>query len=414
MLFLKNLDSNTVTRHKTKPAQTSSKMLNKFRPSIILNFISNVSECLLRRLITRHIYIGCLVLSSAYTYAAEKTPVKALYIPLADHYAALVALERYGPTMQHAEFSLEQMKNWDLLRAKFLDGQAQMAFVMSPLAMDMFNRQPNFRWVGLMHRDGNALAINHFVQEYVSLAREREQRKPTKNIAAGLKQASQHVGRPVEVGTPHLLSTHTVVLYKFLRDHKLQLTLTPNSPGDVLAIAVPPPKSPVFLLGQSNRANPAAFEQSLPWADIVESEGFGKVAWYSKDVLPSKHGHVECITLASDTVLEQSPIAVQEVIEAIQQAGRDIEAARKEGGEALNDIVAIIRHHIPSHTKAAIVKSLDPALRVINYEHLNVDPEGLRVIMDLALEGDILSAPIDIENFIGRRVIPLDSMAASP
>jgi NitT/TauT family transport system substrate-binding protein len=62
----------------------------------------------------------------------------------------------------------------------------------------------------------------------------------------------------------------------------------------------------------------------------------------------------------------------------------------------------MIRKHIPEHNEAAIVQSLRPDLNVINYRHLNLDPEGLRLIMDLAVEGGILSQPIDIEEFADR------------
>ena len=59
-----------------------------------------------------------------------KVRVLALYIPLADHYAALVAFERYRDQMQYADFQIEKMPNRDLLRAKFRSGQAEMAFVI--------------------------------------------------------------------------------------------------------------------------------------------------------------------------------------------------------------------------------------------------------------------------------------------
>jgi NitT/TauT family transport system substrate-binding protein len=94
--------------------------------------------------------------------------------------------------------------------------------------------------------------------------------------------------------------------------------------------------------------------------------------------------------------------ALEEVIYYIHKAGLDIEVARREGGQAMVAISNMIRKHIPEHNEAAIVQSLRPDLNVINYRHLNLDPEGLRLIMDLAVEGGILSQPIDIEEFADR------------
>lgn len=272
-----------------------------------------------------------------------------------------------------------------------------------PLAMDMYRQKPGFRWVGLMHRDGNALAINDLLNKAVQLAPQRETRLPDDRVAKALKAARQRAGRPTEIGMPHLLSTHTVVLYHYLKKYGTSLSLTPGKQADVLAIAVSPPKSPAFLRGKSNRAQAAAFEQSLPWADIVETAGFGRIAWYSKDVLQWPYGHVECIALASNRAIATKFAAVQEVMAYIRRAGEDIEAARIEGGAAMDAIVAIVRKHIPAHTRPAIIASLDPQLRVINYQHLNIDKPGLQQIMDLAVEGGILGAPIDIDAFADER-----------
>ena len=121
--------------------------------------------------------------------------IKALYIPLADHYAALVAYERYRDKMVHADFQIEQMKNWDLLRAYFQSGEVEMAYVMSPLAMDMYRESPHFRWIGLMHRDGNALAINDLLREKIQLKVARKDRKPDAQVADALINIREQTGR---------------------------------------------------------------------------------------------------------------------------------------------------------------------------------------------------------------------------
>ncbi len=62
-----------------------------------------------------------------------------------------------------------------------------------------------------------------------------------------------------------------------------------------------------------------------------------------------------------------------------------------------------MRKHIPAHTREAIIASLDPKLKVINYQYLNVDKAGLKQIMDLAVEGGILESPVDIDDFADMR-----------
>jgi len=363
----------------------------------------NYIEFFRRRILVTLLLILPFCCSYSIHAATARQPIKALYIPLADHYAALVAYERYRKQMKYANFQLEQMKNWDLLRAYFQSGEVDMAYVMSPLAMDMFNQNPHFRWVGLMHRDGNALAINELLNKAVGLPELRKDRKPNADLGIALKRAYEVSGVATQIGMPHLLSTHTVVLYRYLKEQGLRMSLIPHDEAEVLAIAVPPSKSPSFIKASNNRFQVAAFEQSLPWADIVETGGFGKVAWYSKDVMPWKYGHVECIALATDSAIANKFNAVKEVMHFIQLAGQDIEKARVAGGDQLESIVKMVRKHIPVHTREAIIASLDPELMVINYQHLNVDKAGLKQIMDLAVESGVLKQTVDIDAFADLR-----------
>ncbi len=331
--------------------------------------------------------------------AMEKKSIKAIYIPLADHYSGIVAYEKYHSDMDKAAYSIERMKSWPLLRAYFMSGEVDLAFIICPMAMDMFHEKPNFRWVSLMHRDGNALAINDLLNKYVKLPENRLDRKPDEKLAKAFEEAKRQMGQPSECGVPSLLATHTVVLYKYLKDYGKKMNLGVGLDKDVIAIEVPPPKSPSFIKRKNSRGIPASFEQSLPWADVVETRGFGHVAWYSKDVLPWPKGHVECIAIATDSCIKNKKEALKEVIYYIHKAGLDIEEAAMAGGKAIKQVSDMIQKHIPEHNETAIIQSLRPDLHVINYTNLNIDKKGLEQIMDLALEGGILKHSIDINAF---------------
>lgn len=330
--------------------------------------------------------------------AQAKEKVHALYIPLADHYAGIVAYELYRDQMKEADYTIEKMRSWPSLRGKFMAGRADLAYVISPMAMNMFAERSSIRWVSLIHRDGNALAINSEMENFVSLAPKRIDRKPNEAVAQAFSKARDRLGRPSVVAVPSLESTHTVILYKFLKKYGLSLALGTGD-ADVVARAVAPPKSPSFLKSQSKKGNPASFEQSLPWADVVETGDFGKVAWYSKDVLVWPNGHVECIVIAQGAAVDKKNAAIKEVIHYIHKAGRDIENAMAAGGDELKKIAVLIRKHIPGHTEEAIIQSLSEELRVINYSNLNVDNGGLRQVMDLAVEAGVMKNTIDIDAF---------------
>ncbi len=129
----------------------------------------------------------------------------------------------------------------------------------------------------------------------------------------------------------------------------------------------------------------------------METGGYGYVAWYSKDVISWSKGHVECIIIATDNAIKNKREALKEVIYYFHKSGIDIEDARNEGGEAMKSITQMIRRHIPEHTHEAIIQSLLPDLYVINYKNLNIDKNGLRQIMVLAVEAGILTGPINID-----------------
>lgn len=77
---------------------------------------------------------AALLAGTAATTAWAGQPIKAIYIPLADHYAGIVAYEKYRAEMKAADYTIEQMKNWDLLRAYFRTGEVDLAFIICPMA----------------------------------------------------------------------------------------------------------------------------------------------------------------------------------------------------------------------------------------------------------------------------------------
>ncbi len=340
------------------------------------------------------------------TYAEELTPeriekesIRAIYIPMADTYAGIVAFEKYRDKMVYAEYSIERMASWPELRAYFISGEVDMAFIMCPMAMDMFLEQPNFRCVSLMQRDGSALAINDLLNVHVNLSPNKADRKPDYKVANAYTQIKNEIGKPSQCAVSSLLATQTVVLYKYLKDYGKTLALGRGETEDVVAVAVAPINSPAFIKKNNSRGIPASFEQSLPWADVVETQKFGHVAWYSKDVIVWPNGHVECIVIATDDCIKSKSHALKEVIQYIHQAGLDIEMARHKGSQDMLAISDTIRLHIPEHNEEAILQSLRPDLNVINYKNLNVDKKGLKLIMELAVEAKILKKFLDIDAF---------------
>ncbi|NOQ31266.1 MAG: nitrate ABC transporter substrate-binding protein [Helicobacteraceae bacterium] len=346
------------------------------------------------------ILLSLILVFTLSSFANERVRIKAIAIPLADHYAAIVAYEKYRTKMREADFKLLFLKGPKLVRAYFnTEDDADIAFNVSPMVMDMFSKNPNFKWVSLIHRDGNALTINSLMNEKVKLPKDKKLRKPDAKVANAFSEFKKENSQATVCAVPSPLATHTTILYKYLKDHNKTLSFNKHSKADLILNIVKPPLSPVYLKKQSARSQAASFEQSLPWPEIANMGGKSQIAWYSKDVMNTPKGHVECIIIAKNSVIEKKNAALKEVIYYIHKAGQDIEKARTLGGQQLEEIIKMITRHIPAHTPEAIKESLNPDIMAINYKNLNIDQnskDSFDEIMNLAYEAGFIKSKIDI------------------
>lgn len=330
----------------------------------------------------------------------KKVSIKAVAIPLADHYAGIVAYEKYKNKMKHADYDLLLLPGPDLVRRHFRSFETtDIAFTVSPMVMDMFAKKPDFRWVSLIHRDGNALAVNKSLHQLMNLEQNTSQYMDHSKLARTIKKFKSTHSDPIEIAIPSPLATHTTILYKYLKDNNVSFSDGAKA-ADVFLRIVKPPKSIAYLKKQDVRGIPAAFEQSSPWPELLKVKQHGQIAWYSKDILQHPKGHVECVIIAKDRAIKQKHEALGEVIYYIHKAGMDIEQARREGGKKLDSIITMVQKHIPSHTSEAIKQSLSTDSMSINFQNLNVDTnakESFHTIMDLAYEAGFIKTKIDID-----------------
>ena len=358
---------------------------------------------LFRREKLGHGLLLAALLAGAAAPVGAKEPIVALYLPIIDHYSVLLAHQRYGKQMKEAEFSVLQMPGFNELRQKFESGEADIAVLTAPLALDMYLGKPNFQAVALAHRNGSALSVNATFAKLLTLAPERAERKPGDEFAQALKKLAEQSGNPITLGVPTLHSTHTLVMYKYMKDHGVKM-ITPKEPSGVMvAKQVPPPRSADYLKAAGALKQGAVTVQSQPWGDVFESSGIGSIVWYSKDVMKQPKGHVECIVIASANALKNKRAALAEVIEGIHRAGADLQAAIGVGdSEVLPIASAISASYVPAHKPEVITASMSKSIGAISFNDLNVDMDGLKQLQDLGLASGFQSGAVDLEKFSDR------------
>lgn len=347
--------------------------------------------------------IATVLFGGATATASAKDAIVALYLPIIDHYSLLLSHLRYSKQMSNADFSVLQMPGFNELRQKFESGEADIAVLTAPLALDMYASKPMFQTVALAHRNGSALSVNTAFAKQMAIAGGRGDRKPDDEFAKASKISFDKTGNPLNVGVPTLHSTHTLVLYKYMQDHGVKM-VTPKDRNGVLVVKqVPPPRSADYLKAAGALGQGAATIQSQPWGDVFESSGSGTIVWYSKDVMKHPKGHVECIVIASANAIKNKRAALAEVLESLHKGGAELQAAiQGDNKDLLQIATSISETYIPAHKPEVIAKSMSKDIGAINFNDLNVDMDGLKQLQDLGMASGFQSSAVDLEKFSDR------------
>ena len=101
------------------------------------------------------ILLGLLLIISTNVFAKET--MKVGYLPILDHLILAVSHERENELFKEVDVEPKMFKKWDELAGAIKAGTIDAAFILSPLAMDMFNSGADIRVVLLGHRNGSAL-----------------------------------------------------------------------------------------------------------------------------------------------------------------------------------------------------------------------------------------------------------------
>lgn len=357
-------------------------------------------------LIPRHtlrLCIATLILGVASATANAKDAIVALYLPVIDHYPLLLSHLRYSKQMANADYTVVQMAGWNELRQKFESGEADIAVLTAPLALDMYASKPSFQTVALAHRNGAALSVNTVFAKQLTIAGARADRKADDQFAKAAKAAFEKSGNPLTLGVPTLHSTHTLVVYKYMQDQGIKMITPKDRDGVLVAKQVPPPKSADYLKAAGAMGQGAATIQAQPWGDVFESSGTGMIVWYSKNVMKHPKGHVDCIIIASNNAIKNKRAALAEVIESLHKSGAELQAAIQSGDKELLQIATSISEiYIPAHKPDVIAKSMSKEIGAINFNDLNVDMEGLKQLQDLGMASGFQSSAVDLEKFSDR------------
>ncbi len=282
----------------------------------------------------------------------KRTTLHAGYLPIADHLILPVSHARDNSNYQNLRVKPHRCRSWDEIAIKFDTGMLQAAFMLAPHAMYNSNRDPSLRCILAGHTDGSVIAS----------------RKDIIN-AKGLIGCT--------VGVPHKRSTHSVLLYKYLKEKNIDMKKS------VRLQKVDPPLIVKSL--KSGRID--AYAVAEPWGLKGVDKGIARVMELSKNIIP---GHICCIIIMKKRYIEKNKDAVEEWVRSLNEAGRFIHNNIKDA--------ASIQKPYMNHNPEEIEKTISGGL--ISYRDLRPDRKKFVEMHDMAMKSGVLPEKCNLDRLL--------------
>ena len=220
------------------------------------------------------------------------------HIQITDH-LALGALrhriEQGEVEPEHFDLSTSLMAGWNPIQEGLESGEIDCAFVLAPIAMDLFAYDSPIKLVLFAHKNGSTFVRSrHYDHRFDSL---------------------QSFYKYKVVDIPHKMSVHHMLAHKFLKE----LGLKPGVPGkkaiNVRFEVVPPIKMPGIM---KENEDVAGFMVAEPVATKAIKGEIGNLEFYSAT---RWEDHPCCIVAMQEDFIQEHPEAVQEFVSMLVETG---------------------------------------------------------------------------------------------
>ncbi len=237
--------------------------------------------------------------------SSGKVRINVSHIQITDHLVLgvlkyLIGTEKLCP--KYFELNTMCMSSWNPVRDSLEKGEADAAFILAPLAMDIFNDGVPIRLVLLSHKNGSICV---------------------RNLQSGRDQGLHDFLKSKTFYLPHTISIHHLLADMFLREIGLTLGPVGKEGADVFFEVVPPARMPEFLL---NNPNSCGFVVAEPFGTKAINEGISDLMFFSGELWEN---HPCCVVAFRDEFIDAHSDAVYEFVEMLVQAGQFIEQEPK-------------------------------------------------------------------------------------
>lgn len=240
-----------------------------------------------------------------------KVKIKMAHIQITDHLILGVLKHQIATgAVNPKTFVLETecIGGWNPIQEKIETAAVDGAFVLAPIAMDLFAFDVPIKLVLLAHKNGSGFIRNKTYET-----------EPSDSLKDFYKYKV--------VNIPHKMSIHNMLAHKFLKG----LGLKPGVPGkkaiDVRFEVVPPVKMPGIM---KDNEDVGGFIVAEPICTKTIAMGIGDMEFISATLWPE---HPCCVVAMRDEVVSAYPDAVQELTDLLVKAGRFVEQNKDKAAE---------------------------------------------------------------------------------
>lgn len=249
---------------------------------------------------------------------ADKPVIKVGHLKITDHLIlgiTKVKVDKGIETLQYSSLETIAKIGWNEVDEALCNGSIDAAFILAPMAMDIFKSGIKIKLVLLGHKNGSVLI---------------------KNKSANIKTIEDFKGKTVII--PYQLSLHHMLLHQLLTNKGLECGVGKDVLLEVFAPSQIPEAIEVDDTGEIG-----GFIVAEPFGSLVVKAGYGEEFYLSKDLWPS---HPCCVFVVKDEIIGKYPDAVNELVSSFVKSGKFIhdnpKAAAAIGSAFLNQEVEII------------------------------------------------------------------------
>ena len=307
-----------------------------------------------------------------------KVQMKVGHIQITDHLILGVLkhqIETGEVTPQYFELEALCLPGWNPVQELLEKGDVDAAFILAPIAMDLYAFDIPIKLILLAHKNGSIFVRNKKIDidDYGSLKKFYKYKV---------------------VDIPHKMSIHNMLAYKYLKE----LGLKPGVPGkkaiNVRFEVVPPIKMPEIMKANEDIGG---FIVAEPIGSNAISKGIAELEFFSSSIWQD---HPCCVTAMRDDFIAEHPDAVYEFTSLLVKAGKFVKQNPEKAAEIA---VAFLDPDKVLGLSSNILKNVLEAPQGITMDNLYPVLEDLDTIQRYMKEQMGIGCLIDVEKFVDLR-----------